>query len=345
MQKRNRILFNIGLWALILSLEVLFFKRMYVPDFITAIKFVFNRVPAELIVYFSAIYFLIPQFLKDKNFLKSTLLLMFILVVSSIVFRITNYYMNPEQIKEKSLIENFIKWPHFYLEFFYFLRNPIIALALYYLPKFKEIEAEKNEAQRLKVEAEMNLLKSQVQPHFLFNSLNNLYSLALEKSDTTAKYVLKLSEIMEYLLYKATKERIELGTEIHHLKNYVALEKLKLGDRLQVSWNIDTNTQHLQLPPLLLFPFVENAFKHGANINTELTFLTISLQISNNKLVYQVVNSMPEEPQNSAKKAEGSGLNNLKKRMEMYFSDNFDLKNQSNNGSYMATLEINLTAL
>ncbi len=334
-----RLIYNVIFWIVILGLEMTMFITANKIPFSSALWMVFIRVPSELFIYFTAIYFLFPQ-LFIKKYFQFFIYLIAVMVITVFIFRISHFYFGLEKPLSNSFWEEWKKEPPSYLEFFYYLRNPTIALALYYLPKYIEIENKKKEAEKLKVIAEMNLLKTQIQPHFLFNSLNNLYSLTLANSKLASEYVLKLSEIMEYLLYKANKDFIPIKLEIDHITNYVELEKLKYGDRLHISWDIDKETLKTEIAPLLLFTFIENAFKHGTSKDVNNTFISISLKKVTDKLVYTVVNSLPIELKTKKNLIGGKGIAILESRLKLSYENKYKLSFNTNENTFMAVMEL-----
>lgn len=333
-------IYYLAIWLIILLLEFAFFVFSVKTPVVDSILNVIQRVPSELLVFFVSIKIIIPRYSVSKSYLRLILHVFLLLIVSVFIYRVCQYYAFPRFRLGKDFIESMQKMPHFYLDFFYFLRNPIIAILVYYLPKYWEAESNKNEAEKHKVIAESNLLKSQIQPHFLFNTLNNLYSLTLESSKLAPEYVLKLSKIMEYMLYKANKDLIPLKMEMDHITNYVELEKLKLQERLEVSWDIDKTVLNLKIPPLLFFPFIENAFKHGATKNINSTWISISLRFVGDSLSYTVVNSLPDFDAIKSEDNPGQGLDVLQNRLKLLFPNKHILSHKTNGDTYMAVLEL-----
>lgn len=169
--------------------------------------------------------------------------------------------------------------------------------------------------------AELNLLKAQVQPHFLFNTLNNIYYLAYTRSERTAETVARLSELMRYFVDEAPNERVPLRTELQFLRNYIDLEQIRMTHPAQVSLRVDGTDEDAPLPPMLLIPFVENAFKHGVDKTRPDNALEIRLIFRENRLEFSVVNGVVE-----AEDGPWRGLENLRKRLEMLFPGTHELR-------------------
>jgi two-component system, LytTR family, sensor kinase len=190
--------------------------------------------------------------------------------------------------------------------------------------------------------AELNFLKAQTNPHFLFNTLNNIYSLARDKSDLAPASILKLSQILRYMLYETSGDFIAVEQELKIMDDYIALEKLRYDESLRLNFNYDVEDLKQALPPLLLIPLVENAFKHGASETRNQPFVDIHLSIRQRQLKFVVKNS--SEIQNEEKShRENIGLSNLRRQLELLFRD-YELKTQQGEGFFTATLTINLAS-
>jgi sensor histidine kinase YesM len=163
-------------------------------------------------------------------------------------------------------------------------------------------------------EQELRFLKMQIHPHFLFNTLNTLYGLSLKKSEKAPEMILKLSNLLDYILYQVDKPLVLLKDEINHIEDYISLEKSRFQDSLKIMFNKNIIDDKLEIAPMLLLPFVENAFKHGAQIDGIVNVL-ISLKVDENELNFTIKNSAISK-ENSKK---GIGLDNIKKRLEMFY--------------------------
>jgi sensor histidine kinase YesM len=180
-------------------------------------------------------------------------------------------------------------------------------------------------AMKEKVETELRLLKSQIHPHFLFNTLNNIYALALQKSDQAPDAIIKLSELLDYLLYHGENEQVPLLKEIELINHYMELEKLRYGDRLQALFEKTGDPDNVTIAPVLLLPFVENAFKHGISKSRDKVWLKIHLEISNRSINFHIENSKPGISSNT-NIAGGIGLENLKRRLAILYENRHTLE-------------------
>ena len=193
-----------------------------------------------------------------------------------------------------------------------------------------------------KQEAELNYLKSQTNPHFLFNTLNNIYSLARDKSDLAPESILRLSKILRFMLYEAGGDYIAIEQELKIMNDYIALEKLRYDETLQVNFNYDVEDMKQALPPLLLIPLVENAFKHGVSETRNRPFVDIHLSVKQRQLTFFVKNSIEATAEDATVK-ENIGLSNLRRQLELLYK-NYNLSVQQNGSAFTATLKINLAS-
>lgn len=203
----------------------------------------------------------------------------------------------------------------------------------------------KKTAQQLRIEkqeAELNYLKSQTNPHFLFNTLNNIYSLAKDKSDLAPESILRLSKILRFMLYETGGAYIAIEQELKIISDYIALEQLRYDDSLRVNFNYDIEDMRQSLPPLLLIPLVENAFKHGVSETRHQPFVDIHLSVNKRQLAFFVKNSTEEFSEERNVK-ENIGLSNLRRQLELLYTD-YELSARQGTSEFTATLKINLAS-
>jgi two-component system LytT family sensor kinase len=203
----------------------------------------------------------------------------------------------------------------------------------------------KQAAQQLRIEkqeAELNYLKSQTNPHFLFNTLNNIYSLARDKSDLAPESIMRLSKILRFMLYETGGEFIAIEQELKIISDYIALEQLRYDESLHINFNYDIEDMKQAIPPLLLVPLVENAFKHGASETRGRPFVDIHLSVKDRQLALYVKNSSEQLDQDE-KVTENIGLSNLRRQLELLYTD-YDLSVQQGESEFTAALKINLAS-
>jgi LytS/YehU family sensor histidine kinase len=194
--------------------------------------------------------------------------------------------------------------------------------------------------EKQQIETELKFLKSQIQPHFLFNVLNNIYSLAIQKSEQTPEVVIRLSEFLRYILYEAGDKKIPLSKEIDYLQNYIELQRIRFGNRANITWQISGEPGNLQIEPMLLITFLENSFKHGVSSQLQEVWVKIGMQISGNELTFEVRNSKPAEEKREKKEPGGIGLENVQRRLQLLYPDNFELSVNELHNEYHVNLKI-----
>jgi len=190
-----------------------------------------------------------------------------------------------------------------------------------------------------KMNAELQLLRAQLHPHFLFNTLNNLYSLVHEKSEKAPKMLMRLSGLLSYVLYECKANEVLLSKEINVIKDYVALEQERYGERLDVSLNFSGDIDYKVIVPMLFQPFIENAFKHGTSEQLGKVWMSIDLSVKKNQLYFKIINSCDNDLQIDS---QGIGINNVKKRLELLYPGKFEMQNGTEGNVYVVSLAIEL---
>lgn len=193
------------------------------------------------------------------------------------------------------------------------------------------------EKEKQYLETELNFLKTQIHPHFFFNTLNNLYSLTLKKSDQAPEVVLKLSSLMSYMLYESNASKVSLSKEIGYLQNYLDLEKLRFGQRLAVHFEMEGPIDEVSIPPMILILFVENSFKHGVKNNIHNIVIEISLKVEGDFLLFSVKNPVGE---NVSRENTGIGLKNARRRLELLYGNNHQLDISEKDNEFIVSLKM-----
>lgn len=194
-----------------------------------------------------------------------------------------------------------------------------------------------------KQEAELNYLKSQTNPHFLFNTLNNIYSLAKDKSDLAPEAVMRLSKMLRFMLYETNGEFIAIEQELKIINDYIALEQLRYDENLRIQLHHDIEDMKQAIPPLLLMPLVENAFKHGVSETRGHAFIDIHLSVNKRFMTFIVKNSSGTASDEGEKLRENIGLSNLRRQLALLYKD-YDLSVQQTGAVFTAILKINLAS-
>ncbi|ARV10710.1 histidine kinase [Winogradskyella sp. PC-19] len=203
--------------------------------------------------------------------------------------------------------------------------------------KNTKLEAKILEAQLKLKEQELKYLKMQIHPHFLFNTLNTIYGFALKKSEQTPEMILKLSNLLDYLLYQVDKPSVSLAEEINHIKDYISLEETRFNDTLDISFKESSCSETLTVAPMLFLPFIENSFKHGKIIDGKLS-ITIAFVCTAKSIDFTISNSHEK----TLSKPHGIGLENIKKRLELLYKNQYDLKITETKNNYKVQLKLDL---
>ncbi len=325
-------------WLAVLIFYTFFFGYKRV-DYRITFSFVIVLLPVTIITTYFLNYELLPKYLFKKKYLKFIQYFIYTLIVSFYIEMVTviGIFILVAELKIN--------------EFHPANTNALILIAGMYLVVFLGVAVKlvnhynQNQAQiqslkKEKLEAELKFLKAQLHPHFLFNTLNNLYSLTLEKSDKAPEVVLKLSELLDYILYECNAELVLLDKEIEQIKNYIELEKLRYGDRLKVDLDFEGIKINQMIPPMLLMTLVENSFKHGAAKSTNKSWIKIKIRINNRQLFLEVGNSKDQNIKTKKEHSGGVGLQNLQNRLRLLYGDQYNFKIKENSDSYYTYLSL-----
>lgn len=308
----------------------------YFNDYWYSFKSNLVEFPLHILIVYYNIYYLIPKFIINKKYFKYFLNLLIALALLYVVRTELIYFLVNKNI-----------WPEAIGNQKAFTFNHIVAVTLgeiYVIAFVTAIKItidwisertinESLESNQLKTE--LNFLKSQIQPHFFFNTLNNLYALALEKSDKTPSVILKLAQIMQYVLYDVKESKIELLKEINYIYTYLELEKLRYGDMINSKINIKGDLDKITVPPLLFLPFIENCFKHGSK-NNEKVNIEILFYKKMNFLFFSVENNYVKS--NNFFTKHGIGIKNIKRRLQLLYGNNFKINIFKKDNKYNVNL-------
>jgi len=289
-----------------------------------------------LIAFFYAHHYLIfDRFVVTKQYLMYILILVACFVVifygsrmfKRSVFESIPFMLRPVTFRE--LVRS-LTW---------YLLVLSVSLGVKLLMQLRQTEQRAREIENAQLRTELSFLHAQINPHFLFNSLNTIYSLALKKSDSAPTAVLKLSHLLRYVIDDANKEHVSLEQEVNYLNNYIELQKLRSTSSLIVSFKVAGNISSTQIAPLLLLPFVENAFKYGIS-NQEQSPIDILLEKTESELTFSAQNRKFEQGE---KDSTGIGINNVKRRLELLYPHKHLLQIQDKDDTYFIKLTIQFT--
>ncbi|MDR7131474.1 sensor histidine kinase YesM [Algoriphagus sp. 4150] len=294
-----------------------FYEGNYTDWFFYEVLFMTVKIPYS---YYLA-YRLFPRYLPRSQYIKLALLVAFYAFVGMVIL----YFLDQLFPMEKSgKTQEFLSSRTLYMIIdLIYIASPVVAIKLIQQNIFQTRANERLKSE--KVQAELQNLKNQLQPHFLFNTLNNIYSMVISGDQFASGSILKLSDILSYILYECNVEQALLSKEVSLIKNYIDLEKLRYGGRLDLYFDIQGSLDGVFMAPLLLMPFVENAFKHGPSIDINNSWIRIYLFVNEEELVFMVENKISQEDLPSSPVKSGIGLLNVKKRLALLYPDNHEL--------------------
>jgi len=311
----------------------------YFDDYWYSLRSNLVEFPLHILIVYFHIYVLIPNFVLQKKYKQYVFYLILSLAALYMVRTGLNYLLVTKEIwPEAESTQQAFTFNHIVAvtigELYVMALATALKLAfdwIYEMDRVKKI-------QELQLTTELEFLKSQIQPHFFFNTLNNLYALALEKSDAAPSVILKLSDMMQYVLYDVKESKVSLFTAINYINNYIDLERLRFGDRINSDINITGEIDDVSIPPLLFLPFIENCFKHGIKKNNDVKIEIEFKNIDDKFLEFSVKNSFEESEGNVIK--HGIGNKNVRRRLELLYNTNFTLTTNASEDCYKVYLKL-----
>lgn len=340
--QRKRIFFlHLSFWLVYLSFnlyQVSVFQQARGYDWHNLISnFSVQLVFTMVIAYFNYFY-LLPQFQKHRNPWRYAwqFLIPFLLIIASRI------------ILQRYLVDGYTyKVEYFYSTVFVVQVISITLFIVFFVGMLRfasdwfELEAKKKELANEKLLAELNFLKAQINPHFLFNTLNNLYYLAFSKSDNATIVIDKLSKMMRYMIYDSNHPTVSLSKEIDYMNNYISLERLRLNDEVDIHFDINGPIEKMKIVPLILITFLENAFKHGLG-NQQGAYVKASIVVEGSTCTYTVENSHVPGANEKIEKS-GIGLQNVKRRLALSYPEKYDLQIEDSENKYFVKLKLTLS--
>ncbi len=337
MQRTIKRKYHLYFWIIYFLFNVIRWGS-YFNDYWYSLKSNLVEFPLHIILVYFNIYFLVPKYIFKKKYVYYVLFLCMSLGVHYILRSGLNLLLVTEDI-----------WPEVEGRLDPFGFNHIVAVAigeLYvvgltsaikYTVDFLIMQNKNRDLSELQYKTELKYLKAQIQPHFFFNTLNSLYALTIKKSDLAPNLVLKLSNFMRYVIYDTSKKKLPLLQEIDHIDNYIELEKMRYGDRVDSRVDINGNIDDVKVVPMLFLPFIENAFKHGLKNNDRMELL-ISFERFENELIFISKNNYEDE--SKTKRLNGIGIKNVKRRLEILYPKKYTLNIAQKNNEYSILLKI-----
>lgn len=324
------------------------------PTYDIALTAVLMVVPVHIFYFYSVAYWAIPRYLYSRKYIKLALAFLACFLAAALLFRILEItIIVPYLFDILSEQDKSFTWAKHEGTFWQQLSNPEYMinafeqsnLVVWILISFRFFTMW-HERRQVALQAELNFLKGQIHPHFLFNTLNNLYALTLSQSADAPKTVLGLSNILRYMLYECNSESVPLKRDVEILQSYVSLEKIRYKGRLDLNFDVNGLIQSQRIAPLLMLPLIENAFKHGTSEILDEAWINIDLNISGNNLKFKISNSKPETKPGSTETHFGNiGLSNVRKRLELLYPGAYSLQVLEEEELFVAILELSLDNL
>lgn len=340
---QNRILQHILFWCLSYYFLIHSFS---ITNNIETIDFIYTAVfhiTIVLAVYIN-LYVLIPRLLGRKKYLFYALCVLALLAVTAQLNIFIYSYAIDFFLPDYFFVSNF--------SFLQLVQFGAVYLAITTLLKlsrawFKLLESKNHLAklEREKVNTELLFLKMQINPHFLFNSLNNIYSLALKKDAMAPGSILKLAEVMRYMIYESNEDLVPLQKEINYITNYIDLQRLRIRDNASITFEVTGDWENRYIAPLILLVFIENGFKHGIKATIYQSFVNISIHVSNELLHMTVENSKGVIDDVEKDTFRGLGLENVQRRLELLYPEKYELTITDTEEKYLAVLQLPLNDL
>jgi len=333
---KSKSFLHISFWVMLYFFLVLIDQSQY-PLWYTMVKELVD-VSFYIIIVYTNIFYLIPQFLQKKKLFLYLISFIGLIVLISPIKTLSYVFLYQNDPYLQSVVVG-SRTTIFLICLFVGMGSTIFKVTTDWLVH----QNEKRELVSQKLHSELKFLKQQINPHFFFNTLNNLYALTLKKSDLAPEIVLRLSEMMRYMLYESNEKRVSIKKEINYIKNYLELEKLRQGDKFSINFNLTGNFQDQEIAPLIFSPFLENSFKHGLDNQIKSGFVNIDLEMRENQVHMEIENSKPPGfPVKRNKKSGGIGLENVKRRLQLLYPQKHDLDILDKPNSFRVLLNIQL---
>lgn len=299
------------------------------------------HLPVFMLFTYVVVYILVPVFLLNRKYWEFSLSLAVAATIAAFLRIFIGRYVYyalfiPEILHPKEWVNADI-----FLLNLIWISGPVILFAMFkYYKNWMNTQKLANEAERKQLAAELQVLKAQLNPHFLFNTFNNLYVLALQKSDKTPVAISKMSDLFHYVLYECNAIEVPVSKEIKLIEDYIELEVLRYSDRLTITFEKEIDNPDCQVPPMLLYTFVENCFKHGCSPDAGRPWINLLIRVRKNSFEFQAVNSIPQSnyPDNTVQG--GVGLANIQRRLELIYPDKHQLIIRKEHGKFFVNLII-----
>lgn len=337
MNKTGSVFLHSSVWIFVLSLLVFISSRNGSLEESIVIFLYFGLL--NIAIFYINYLYILPEYLNSRRYLGCALSIVFLLLFSGVVkYGLASFFSDIVLIRGRNHQYQINFWEYYLGSVFTGLFFIILSTTSKFAVDWFINEKIRKNLENEKLSAELAFLRSQINPHFLFNSLNNIYSLAYQHSEKTSEAILKLSEIMRYMLQESNEPKVELSREIRYLENYIELQKLRFKGGPYVHMNVRGDDLKQYIAPLILIAFVENAFKHGV-ISDPFFPVTIDIIVEKGRLTFFVRNKKGIQNKDETS---GIGLNNVKRRLDLLYSGNYELEVTEDNIMYNCKLNLDL---
>lgn len=307
----------------------------------------FFHILFQVIVAYSILIFIIPRYKKNNNILESILLVVLLFfIVNFFRVAIRMYFLEPlypncyktflEANGDLTFIERIFNFYHILITIPLFYLQPLFFLIAL---RFYEKEYKRSQINEQKRIDELKALRHQLNPHFLFNNLNNLYLLTVEKSDKAPEVIEKLSSMLDYMLYGCEETFVAINKEVELIENYLALEQIRYDDRVNITFK-NTVSKNVKIAPLLLLTFIENAFKHGVKNELNTANVIITLTTNNDEIIFTIFNTKPTTESNNTFIKKSIGLTNVQRQLNLIYPEAHTLKTENKEDSFFVSLHL-----
>lgn len=341
--RRIRVWHHVLFWVVLLLFNVSRFQRSFVgysfETFRTNLLSELIELPILLMASYFTGYFLLQRFFIKKKYVQFFGWLSVSAVFFAFMLRILIYYVELPLFYPEDLTDNY-RFMHFnvFQHIFYIYTTAGAFFMLRLVKHLLKIQESKSQLEKQNMRSELALLRTQINPHFLFNTLNNINSLIVKNPSKASYSVVKLSEIMRYMLYDANRERVLLSSEIEHINNYIELQRIRLERPDYISFSVNGNPSGISLPPMLFIPFIENIFKHGDK-NQESPGFVIKIGIEGRRVFFNARNPMRSKRTNTDSTS-GIGISNVRRRLGLLYPQTHKLIIREKNEIFSVFLQI-----
>lgn len=343
--KRFKIIGHILFWLGSIALfSLIFYLIGKTFNFNLVLKAVVTNIGFAIGVYVN-LYFLVPKFLKQKNYIFYVFWVIILLSCSSLSIQFLFIYPLHLLFKGTDQFTSFTSTLHsafFFSTLVYVLTTSFLKFIKEWL-SLQDLNFKLSKSEKQKLEAELKTLKGQLNPHFLFNSLNNIYSLALIKSDKVPELILKLSDLMRHIIYESKENYIVLEKEIEFVNNFIALQKIRISNQKQIKYSIIGEIPSGKIAPLLFEPFIDNAFKYGFPGSTDSDYILIQIDFTETDYLSFKSENNYEWLENRNKQNSGIGIENVKQRLKfLYKPEEYKLSINKENHIFSVDLKLKI---